>query len=561
MKNIRKEFYRKNKLNIVIIMLLEIVGCAYSLALSIFLQKIIDLATKSDKSTISTYVFIAIGAILFAIILYIIYSILFPKFVNRACRQYKEFIFDKIMKRDIKSFNDDGQAAYVSAFTNDMMVIEEKYIKTTFVLASKLMLLIGALIIMFFNHWLLSLIAIGTSLLPFVISIALGKTLSNNEKDLAIKNENFVYFMNDCLSGFSVIKSFKAENKISTLFKTQNERVEASKERKLKYVMILENMCMICGIAAQIIVFLVGALFCIQGKITTGTILLFVQLMNYVVQPLASVPQTLALRKASKPLIERASELVKIESTDNRSIIGTLNDGIILDNLSFSYGDKQVLNNISYKFEAKKSYAIVGTSGSGKTTLFNLLTGTYDNYEGSLRYDNNEIREINMDSLYDIISLIQQNVFVFDDTIENNITMYSSVNQEMIDSAIAKSGLSELIASKGSSYLCGDNGSNLSGGEKQRISIARGLIKNSRLLLVDEATSALDNETSTLVTHSILGIEDTTKIFITHKLEEKTLSCFDGILVMKNGVIAETGTYEELKNKGGLFASLLNVSE
>ena len=217
-------------------------------------------------------------------------------------------------------------------------------------------------------------------------------------------------------------------------------------------------------------------------------------------------------------------------------------------------------NGISHRFEKNKSYAIVGTSGSGKTTLINLLLGKYNDYSGSIHYNNIDLKEISIDSLFEISSFVEQNVFVFDDSIINNITMYSSVDEELLNDAIKKSGLAKLIDEKGKDYRCGENGCNLSGGEKQRISIARALVKKSQLLLLDEATSALDNETSSSITNNLLAIDNTTKIMITHRLDEDILNKFDEIIVIKNGNIVEYGTYKELMDNNGTFKSLVELN-
>ena len=219
-----------------------------------------------------------------------------------------------------------------------------------------------------------------------------------------------------------------------------------------------------------------------------------------------------------------------------------------------------MLNGISHRFEKNKSYAIVGTSGSGKTTLINLLLGKYNDYSGSIHYNNIDLKEISIESLFEISSFVEQNVFVFDDSIINNITMYSSVDEELLNDAIKKSGLAKLIDEKGKDYRCGENGCNLSGGEKQRISIARALVKKSQLLLLDEATSALDNETSSSITNNLLAIDNTTKIMITHRLDEDILNKFDEIIVIKNGNIVEYGTYKELMDNNGTFKSLVELN-
>ena len=172
-----------------------------------------------------------------------------------------------------------------------------------------------------------------------------------------------------------------------------------------------------------------------------------------------------------------------------------------------------------------------------------------------------ELREISSSNLFEIESIIQQNVFVFNATIRDNITMFRDFPEERINEAIRLSGLSALIEEKGADYLCGENGSGLSGGEKQRVSIARSLLKKSQVLLVDEATASLDAETAHQVSSAILGLEGVTSIVITHTLEEGLLKQYDSIFTLKNGAVAEAGTFDELIMKKGYFYSLFMISQ
>ena len=296
---------------------------------------------------------------------------------------------------------------------------------------------------------------------------------------------------------------------------------------------------------------------------SAGIVMSFVQMMNYIINPIGRVPYILARRKAAFALIDKLALALSENIRDTgEHIPQTLNEGITLSNVSFSYdGEKNALSNVSVTFEAGKSYAIVGGSGSGKSTLLNLLMAGYSNYEGSICYDGKELQTISSESLYELVSLIQQNVFVFNNTVQDNVTMFHPFQDEDISHSLELSGLSEFIARRGADALCGENGCNLSGGEKQRISIARSLLRKSPVLLMDEATASLDNQTAFRVVSSILNLDSLTRIVVTHSLDKNILKCYDSIIAMKAGTIIESGTFDELMDKKGYFYSLYTVSQ
>ena len=270
-----------------------------------------------------------------------------------------------------------------------------------------------------------------------------------------------------------------------------------------------------------------------------------------------------ANRKASLALIDKlASALQDSRREEGAEIPCRLEDGIELRNVTFSYEPgKQVLHGVSARFDAGKSYAIVGGSGSGKSTLLNLLMASHSGYGGDICYDGAELRGIRAESLYDLVSIVQQNVFIFNSSVRDNITMFREFDKSEVDEAIRLSGLSELIAARGEDYLCGENGSGLSGGEKQRISIARSLLRKTPVLLMDEATAALDAETAYYITSSILQLDGLTRIVVTHALDETLLRRYDRIFTLKNGRLIESGTFDELMDKKEYFYSLFTVSQ
>ncbi|MDE5747486.1 MAG: ABC transporter ATP-binding protein/permease, partial [Acetatifactor sp.] len=292
-------------------------------------------------------------------------------------------------------------------------------------------------------------------------------------------------------------------------------------------------------------------------------VIMFVNLMNFMIQPIAELPGLLASRKAALGLINKlAAALEKNPTPAGNAEISRLASGIRLENVSFGYDeDKIVLHDISVAFESGKAYAVVGGSGSGKSTLLNLLMAASLNYDGKILFDDTELQNIVPETLYELLSVIQQNVFVFNASIKDNVTMFRSFPQEEIDRAIAHAHLSGLLAERGENYLCGENGNGLSGGEKQRISIARSLLKKSSVLLADEVTAALDAQTAYQVSSDILDLSGITRIVVTHTLEENLLRRYDGIIVLKNGSIVETGSFSELMARKEYFYALFTVAQ
>ena len=189
-----------------------------------------------------------------------------------------------------------------------------------------------------------------------------------------------------------------------------------------------------------------------------------------------------------------------------------------------------------------------------------MLLGYQRDYKGQIFIDNINLNSLSTETLYELFSVVQQEVFLFDSSIIDNITMFKDFSEEVVDNAIVQSGLLELIDKYGKDYMCGENGKNLSGGEKQRVSIARSLIRNTPVILIDEATSALDSITAVNVENALLDIENTTKIVITHRFHETTLRRYDEIIVMNKGRIIEKGNFEELYQMKNYFYSLYNLS-
>jgi len=231
--------------------------------------------------------------------------------------------------------------------------------------------------------------------------------------------------------------------------------------------------------------------------------------------------------------------------------------------LSFSYDEKSTLKDISFKVHKGEKVAIVGQSGSGKTTILKLLLKYYNDFQGKIIIDNLDTESISTSSIYNLISVIQQDVFMFDTSIRNNITLFENYNNEEIDKVINASGLRNFIESLNNNVdsSIGENGCCISGGEKQRIAIARSLLKNTPILALDEATASLDNNTSYIIEKTLLDLEELTLLVITHKLSKQLLQKYNKIIVLKDGMIQEIGSFSELIDNKGYFYDLFSLEK
>ena len=220
--------------------------------------------------------------------------------------------------------------------------------------------------------------------------------------------------------------------------------------------------------------------------ISAGVAVAFLQLMNFVISPISTVPPILANRKASVELMDKLAGLMSEEAeSEGEDVPAELKEGITIRGLGFAYIEGEpVLRDIDLSVPAGGSLAIVGPSGSGKSTLLQLLMGHHRGYEGSICIDGAELRDISPASLYELLSVIQQEVFIFNSSIEKNVTMFGDFEPGQVEAAIEGAGLKALIAGRGLDFVCGENGQNLSGGERQRVSIARSLLKKTPVLLV-----------------------------------------------------------------------------
>lgn len=560
---LKNALYDNNHLIFVFSMIVVTVAYALDVAFAWLMQELFDSAGDKGHFELSELVVIFITLFAIAVITQFIFRAAHSRFVKRAMFQYKKTAMEKLLGHKLNDYKIGNSSTFLSAMSNDLATIENNYLLGMYNISIPAVQLVLALGMMLWYNWALTLIAIVASALAFSVSMLFGNRASEKEKLVSEKNDISLRTIKEIIEGFPVIKAFKTEKQIVKLYDKSNHDLENAKYGRRMLLTLVNIVSQYAGSLVQVGIFFLGIYFAHCGYITVGVVMAFVQLMNYVLSPIQSLPERISAWKAAKQLIYKLEDLLSgAELEQGVYELPVSGHDIQLKNVSFAYEEgKDILTDVNITFEAGKRYAIVGPSGSGKSTLLNLLMHSNDDYQGSISVGEKELREITMESLYDNIAVVQQNVFIFDASIKDNITLFRDFPDVEISRAIELSGLKTLIEDKGLDYDCGEYGSNLSGGERQRISIARSLLHKSSILLMDEATAALDAENTWSILSTLLNEEEeATRIIVTHNLDEALLRKYDEVIVLKEGKLIERGSFDQLLKADGYFRSFYRVT-
>ena len=556
----KESLFVRNRKNL----LLSLLGCAFKtlsvLGFSTFTQKILDTVSGDNPSPIPYLILFALGCFLCLLISAGLEYFCWTAFRRQALTQYRAYFCQKILSKDISAFSWENTGSYASAISNDLNTIRQSYLESIPYLAELVLNFVGTVVLMLIYDVRLALIAFGVSLLPILLSSFRVNQVAECEEKLAEANSGFLSAFTEMLTGFRAVKSMRAEQSVAGRLLKVNRKASDTFAGREHTEISVAYIASLSGHIARIAFFFISLL--LSGSdpaITVGVIIAFTQLMSNIVQLAITVPELMANIKAADKLMDRHDAMLALSQADGEDTPVSCENAIQADNVSFSYGeDQEILRDLSLTLPAGGCYAILGESGSGKTTLLNMLSGANRGYTGAVRYDGQDIRNISGERLFELISVIHQETFLFDATIEENITLFRPTDKAVLEDAIQKAGLAELVKEKGLDYQCGENGSILSGGEKQRVGIARSILLGSKVLLLDEATSALDIRTGSKLIDTIQHMTGKTRIAVTHDIYPELMDNFDRIIVLKDGKIAGQGKYSELLESCESLKKLVN---
>lgn len=556
---------RKNKLLFILTILTSIIASLGYVFMAVLLQQLLDIAIdKNFQQFLRLVVFSIIYFVVLGFSLYL-QSLLSKKVICKIMLQIRSDVFRGTINHNIEDFEKKNTADYISVVTNDVKMLEDNFLLPLFEVIQYTVIFISSFVLMIYFDIIVTICVVAAIAVMILVPSLLGGTLEKKQNMFSSKLADFTANLKDILSGFEIIKSYSMVKSVIQRFDKVNTETINSKYSVDRLFALNEGLSAFLALMVQIVVLFLSAYFIITGRITVGTLLGMVQVSSNLANPLIMIFTNVPKMKSVRPIVEKLENISKHSLTPPiKENIATYKSHICAKDLSFSYdGKKEALSGIDCLIEKGKKYVIVGKSGCGKSTLIKLLSGYYSTYTGEILYDDTEYHMLDKDNVVQLSSIIHQNIYMFDETIYDNICLHEHYPEERIEKVIADSGLTEFISElpTGLQYQVGENGSNLSGGQKQRIAVARALIRNKPILILDEGTSAIDMQTAYDIENRLLKMEDLTLITITHHLEPNLLDKYDEIFYMQNGRIKEKGCFKHLINTASCFSEYFHLKK
>jgi ATP-binding cassette, subfamily B, bacterial len=445
--------------------------------------------------------------------------------------------FDKIIHLSYKQFNKQSRDVYVSNLINDINTYENSFFGSLMNIIYRCVMYVSALTILALLNWALALIIFSVSIFVLAISKLFEKKTISIQKDVSTANEVFTVEAANVFAGLEILKMNNMEE---TFLKKNKKRIAELEGKKCAFNVFSSFQLNLNGTIGNFV--LMGLLLFLmiqtQAGVGYGEMVLTSQLAASAIFPLVSLFPYLNVLKSSQMIYDKITEEVVAIETEEQLKPFVFQHKIDVNHVCFAYDDKPVFKSIHFSLEKGKKHLVRGPSGSGKSTLFKLLSHMIDDYDGTILVDGTDLKTISPTSFNEKVSYIYQDVFLFEASLKDNITMFKPIPDEAVYEACRKAGLLEFVDSlaNGIYTMISENGKNLSGGERQRVSIARALCKKAEILFVDEATASLNVELGRQIEKTILEL-DATVVTISHRYFEGITDNYDVVLEIKDGYL------------------------
>lgn len=545
-----------------VVLILLIVSCVFytifDVRFSEEIGKSLDIASSGSLHVFNDFLKnIVILTVIFLVIRFV-YSFIENIYIKKTAICMKSNAMRKIAEKNVAEYNMQGENTFYSFFINDMNLLEKSYIKPVIHTVTDFICLMITLVALVRINWIVSLFVLVVSFIPLIVTKVMMSSVQTAFAKYAKNMEEYSTCIGEYYDGYQEFNNYGATDLVIEKHETVSKKIENSKRRAYLKLDIMSNSIAMSSIFITIGILLVGMFLALRGYLSVGEVFAISFISNGVSTPMTNlsdhIPKILSVkdikRKYNQLLLTDTKELVEIDETV---------ESIHVDDVTLKMEDRAILNHVSIEFEKGKKYVLLGESGSGKSTLLKLIAGFFDEYEGQVDINGKNIKSLNKNSLFNVIHYVPQQGIILEDSIRNNITVYrKDIDDKTVEETIKKVGFYNRYSEFENQLdsVIQNNGTELSGGEKQRISLARAIVKKNNVLFLDEATSALDHSSYLEVEDMISNLDTSVLISIEHRLEKVILEQYDEIIAMKNGQIVERGKFTDLIKLEGFFYSL-----
>ncbi|MCK9536521.1 MAG: ABC transporter ATP-binding protein/permease [Bacilli bacterium] len=459
------------------------------------------------------------------------------KYMRNTIFDFRIAAFDKIMNTSYHEFNMKSKEIYISNLVNDINIFEKDFFINLLNVIFRGGIYFISLIIAMFIDWKLGLALFAISVMVFYLAKGFSKKTERLQKEVSAVNEKMTVNIANVFNGLEIIKLNNIEERFLLNSNRVVEDVEISKFNFRFFTAGQRNLTSLIGLAT-VLGLLLYLVIKIQNGMDYGIAMVLVMLTDNITLSLPDIFPRLNVIKSSNAIYKKITAAEKENTIIEKPNAFRFEKEIRVENLNFSLDEKPIFSNLSLSIQKGKKYLIKGPSGIGKSTLIKLLAMIYENYQGDIAVDGVDYRSINEKSFNNAIAFVYQDVFLFEDTIKNNIALYKDLSPADLNKAVDKAGLHMFIKDKenGIDTVITENGKNLSGGERQRISIARAIAKDAAIIFIDEGTSSLNEELGREIEKTFLSLAGTV-INVSHRYYHGISENYDYVLEIKNGKI------------------------
>ena len=442
-------------------------------------------------------------------------------------------ITERIEQASYTAFHTRQVGTYASWLNNDLSTIEAVGFDNFYTILSGMIATLTSIVALFFFHWSLVVWAIIAGTLTVFLPKLFEKQMAKASLFTTEENERFLSSVSEVLAGFDTLFSYSLLKNITDNTEQASLKLADAKNKQARVVSKVTLVGIFGNVFGQISILTLTGFLAFRGFVAIGAFAATSNLGITIFNSLGNVSNQLAQVRSIEPIFDKFKS-IETPSEDQHQTLPRKINGIVLNNLNYAYGDKEVLTDISYQFNLGHKYAIVGASGSGKSTLLNILIGKLTDYTGSATFSNIELQKIDGKDLRENILYIDQAPYLFSGTIRDNITLGEKFSESEFNQVIEDAALEDILVHlpDGLDTDVGEGGRSLSGGQKQRIALARGLIRGKQIILIDEGTSSLDEKSAVRIEESLVNNPGLTVIMITHQLREFIEQKLDGVLTL-----------------------------